>query len=175
MKNLKLGSIKFRGLKTLHQITTINLFAFLTSYILKNLIILFLLFHYLLYQKIASLAILGFCKQNLFNLKLNFLFLKDHKIDSSTKKSLFDRIDFHKLNEETLENCKDSEHIPAEHVSQAALALCTKLRRELDEANLKLKALNIRSRPSRDSSYSSILNPILVKLFSRKKLNISSG
>ena len=69
---------------------------------------------------------------------------------------LFDKIDFNKLNEETLENCKHCDLIPAEHVSQAALGLCMKLRRELDEANLKLKALNIRSsRPSRDSSYSS--------------------
>ena len=84
------------------------------------------------------------------------LLTKDHsKINTNVQKKLFDSIDFNKLNEQTLENCKDSERIPAEYITQAALTLCAKLRKELDEANLKLKAFNIRTRPSRDSSYSS--------------------
>lgn len=42
-------------------------------------------------------------------------------------------IDFNKLSEKTLEECKDNEHIPPKYVAEAALALVVKLRKELDD------------------------------------------
>lgn len=89
------------------------------------------------------------------------LLKKDLKnVDLPTRKKLFNTIDFNKLNESTLENCKNCvDIVPAEYVTQAALNLCGKLRKELVEANIKLKAFNITSpqaRPvRRDSSYCS--------------------
>ena len=47
-------------------------------------------------------------------------------------------IDFQKLNEKTLEECKNSRYVPQNIVTEAALSLCAKLRKELNE----LKQLN---------------------------------
>ena len=75
---------------------------------------------------------------------------KDHlNIDTDKQKELLDLIDFSKLSEATLELCKDSDHIPAQFVTEAALVLCTKLRKELDEAKTILKSYELK----RISSY----------------------
>ncbi len=59
-----------------------------------------------------------------------------------------DLIDFRKLNESTLDLCKDSECIPAKYVTEAALALCAKLRKELDDQKTLVKSLELLSYPA---------------------------
>jgi len=85
---------------------------------------------------------------NYYNFLL-FLLIKDHlNIDSGKQKELLDLIDFSKLSESTLELCKESDHIPPQFVTQAALVLCTKLRKELDDAKTILKSYELKSIPS---------------------------
>jgi hypothetical protein len=76
-------------------------------------------------------------------------------IDTDKQRELLDLVDFQKVNEKTLEECKNSEFIPPQCITEAALALCNKLRKELDDAKMQLKSHEIKSRPSRDflSSY----------------------
>lgn len=82
---------------------------------------------------------------------LNFfifnLFFKDN-FNSNSQQELLDLIDFHKLNEKTLEECKNSAFIPPKYVTEAALALCAKLRKELDEHKALIKSLEIKVYPS---------------------------
>lgn len=68
-------------------------------------------------------------------------------ISSDTQKELLDLIDFQKVSEATLEECKQSEFIPSQYIIEAALALCAKLRKELDDSKLRIKSLELNSRP----------------------------
>ena len=64
------------------------------------------------------------------------------------QKQLLDLIDFNKLNESTLETLKKNKHIPSDLIVEAALNLCKKLRKELDDAKSQLKSQETyRSRP----------------------------
>jgi len=54
-------------------------------------------------------------------------------------------IDFQRINEKTLKLCQNSQFVPRQLVSEAALSLCFKLREELDEAKLKIKSFEIKS------------------------------
>jgi hypothetical protein len=58
---------------------------------------------------------------------------------------LFDLIDFNKLDEKTLDTLKVSHSIPHKYITEAALALCVKLRKELDEQKALVKALEVKS------------------------------
>ncbi len=57
-------------------------------------------------------------------------------------------IDFSKVNENTLEACKNSKQIPNDVILDAALALCKKLRKELDDAKSQLKTYDYKQRPT---------------------------
>lgn len=58
---------------------------------------------------------------------------------------LLSLIDFEKINEKTLKLCKNSPFIPAQNISEAALALCFKLRDELEDAKLTIKSYEIKN------------------------------
>ena len=75
------------------------------------------------------------------------------------QKELLDLIDFHKLNENTLELCKNSDFIPPQYVTEAALALCAKLRKELDEYKSYAKSVDIKTA----SAYNSYSLPTTTK------------
>ena len=60
---------------------------------------------------------------------------------------MFALIDFRKINEKTLDECKDCQFVPQTVVTEAALSLCAKLRKELDEMKLLNKSYEIKSRP----------------------------
>lgn len=64
-------------------------------------------------------------------------------------------VDFQKLNEKTLDECKKSEFIPPKHITEAALSLCSKLRKELEEARLLIKSLESTKQPTRSLTSSS--------------------
>ena len=55
-------------------------------------------------------------------------------LDEDEKQKLLDLIDFDKLSEGALLKAYEVDIFPANHVTKAALALCSKLRSELDNA-----------------------------------------
>ena len=69
---------------------------------------------------------------------------KYKNLDADTQNKLLNLIDFNKLSQKTLEDCQKCEHIPPKYVAEAALTLCAKLRKELDEQ----KAAAAASKPS---------------------------
>lgn len=75
----------------------------------------------------------------------------DKNIDPETKEKLFKEIDFHKLSEKSLEDCKKSEVVPPQYIAEAALALVAKLRKELEESKYRQPAID-QSRPHYTSS-----------------------
>ena len=60
--------------------------------------------------------------------------LEKLNLDEDEKQKLLDLIDFDKLSEGTLLKAYEADIFPANHVTKAALALCSKLRSELDNA-----------------------------------------
>ncbi|CAF1509909.1 unnamed protein product, partial [Didymodactylos carnosus] len=69
--------------------------------------------------------------------------LKNDKINlnSSERESLLSQIDFSKITEETINHCKNNELIPQKLITDAALSLCSKLRKELNEAKDRLRLI----------------------------------
>ena len=61
-------------------------------------------------------------------------------MNTNDQKQLFSLIDLKKVDEKTLEKCKDSPFIPQSIVTEAALSLCSRLRKELAEARLLNKS-----------------------------------
>lgn len=84
---------------------------------------------------------------------------------------MLDLIDFNKLSEKTLEDCKKSEFIPPQYITEAALALCAKLRKELEDSKLLVKSLEYSRPPNLTTSSrfipdtSSNYSPRYCKLF----------
>ena len=74
---------------------------------------------------------------------LSFLLKEHDKLDTEDQRQLFSLIDIQKVNEKTLEECKNSQFVPANVVTEAALSLCSKLRKELDEVKLLNKPFEI--------------------------------
>jgi len=56
-------------------------------------------------------------------------------IDEAEKQSLLESIDYERLSEVALQQAHDSQLVPDRIIAKAALALCTKLRSELDGYN----------------------------------------
>ena len=75
------------------------------------------------------------------------LMQKDTSLTPEKQSELIELIDLQKVNENLLEECKNSQFIPAHVVTHAALGLCSKLRKELDEAKLMNKTYEMKSRP----------------------------
>ena len=78
--------------------------------------------------------------------KFVFFFKIDNfNIGIQKQQELLDLIDFHKLGEKTLDTLKSSNIIPHKYITEAALALCAKLRKDLDEQKGLVKALEMKS------------------------------
>ena len=76
-------------------------------------------------------------------------------MSSEEREALLNQIDFSRVNEETIAACKDNKLIPQQLITDAALALCVKLRNQLEEtqARLRLAENDVgKSRPSYTSS-----------------------
>ena len=56
------------------------------------------------------------------------------KVADKDKEALLETVDFRRLSEEALQNAYDSKLVPDPYVTKAALALCAKLRGELETA-----------------------------------------
>lgn len=84
-------------------------------------------------------------------------------MSSDEREELLDQIDFSRVNEETIAACRTNQLIPQQLITDAALALCTKLRSELDETRARLRTAEnelAKSRPTYSGS-SIILNYVI--------------
>ena len=54
------------------------------------------------------------------------------------REELLSHVDFSRVNEETIAACKSNKLIPQQLITDAALALCAKLRKQLDETRTRL-------------------------------------
>lgn len=80
---------------------------------------------------------------------------KSTQLSSQEREELLSQIDFSRVNEETITACRTNQLIPQQLITDAALALCTKLRSQLDETRARLRMVEselVRSRPSYSSS-----------------------
>lgn len=104
-----------------------------------------------------------------------FLFLdliieKSTQLSSSEREELLSQVDFSRVNEETIAACKTNKLIPQQLITDAALALCAKLRKQLDETRHRLQLIEggdlSKSRPAYAStSSSSIIFIVFIYLF----------
>ena len=72
-------------------------------------------------------------------------------MSNTEREELLSQVDFSRVNEETIEACKSNKLIPQQLITDAALALCAKLRKELDEARKHLTFIEnqpTKTRPS---------------------------
>lgn len=85
---------------------------------------------------------------------------------STEREELLNQIDFSRVNEETITACKTNKLIPQQLITDAALSVCKKLRKQLDETRQRLQAIenqSTRYRPSYTSSTSSKNHLVLLR------------
>ena len=70
---------------------------------------------------------------------ISFSSEKSTRLSEQEREELINQIDFSRVSEETITACKTNQLIPQKVITEAALALCVKLRRELDEAKSRLR------------------------------------
>ena len=78
-------------------------------------------------------------------------------MSNTEREELLNQIDFSRLNEETITACKTNKLIPQQLITDAALTLCVKLRKQLDEARNRVQVIENglnKSRPTYTSSSS---------------------
>jgi hypothetical protein len=76
-------------------------------------------------------------------------------LSNHEREELLAQIDFSRVNEETIAACSTNKLIPQQLITDAALALCTKLRTELEETRTRLRLAEnelVKSRPTYTSS-----------------------
>ncbi|CAF4130493.1 unnamed protein product, partial [Rotaria magnacalcarata] len=76
---------------------------------------------------------------------------KSTKLTSNEREELLSQIDFSRVSEETIAACKSNKLIPQQLITEAALALCTKLKNELEETRVRLRVAEnelAKSRPT---------------------------
>jgi hypothetical protein len=98
-------------------------------------------------------SLVDFLSKLYFSFKFNIE--KSTQLSSTERDELLNQIDFSRVNEETIAACKDNKLIPQQVITEAALALCAKLRNQLEEAQARLRLVENdvgKSRPSYTSS-----------------------
>ncbi|CAF2669891.1 unnamed protein product [Rotaria sp. Silwood2] len=86
------------------------------------------------------------------------------KLSNNEREELLNQIDFSRVNEETIAACRSNKLIPQQLITEAALALCAKLRNQLDETRARLRLAEnelTKSRPTYTSS-SMIYNLLII-------------
>jgi hypothetical protein len=66
---------------------------------------------------------------------------KSTQLSSTEREELLSQVDFSRVNEETIAACKTNKLIPQQLITDAALALCVKLRKELEETRNRLHSI----------------------------------
>ncbi len=85
-------------------------------------------------------------------------------MSSAEREELLSQIDFSRVNEETITACKTNKLIPQQLITDAALALCGKLRKQLEDAQHRLHSLENHSNTTR-TSYTNSSSNILINVF----------
>jgi hypothetical protein len=91
---------------------------------------------------------------------------KSTQLSSQEREELLSQIDFSRVNEETISACKTNKLIPQQLIADAALALCAKLRSQLEETQARLRLAEnelVKPRPTYTSS--SMIYKLLIILF----------
>ena len=75
----------------------------------------------------------------------DFILITSEKLnlEEDEKQKLLDLIDFNKLSEDALQKAYEADIFPSNHVTKAALALCSKLRSQLDNAKEVIKTQEV--------------------------------
>jgi hypothetical protein len=84
-----------------------------------------------------------------------FYIEKSTQLSSEEREELLSQIDFSRVNEDTIAACKTNKLIPQQLISEGALALCAKLRSQLEETRGRLRLAEselAKTRPSYSSS-----------------------
>jgi hypothetical protein len=87
-------------------------------------------------------------------------------LSSKEREELLSQIDFSRVNEETIAACRSNKLIPQQLITDAALTLCTKLRRQLEDTQARLRLAEdelVKARPIYSSP--SIISNLLIILF----------
>ena len=84
------------------------------------------------------------------------------QMSSSEREELLNQIDFSRVNEETIAACKTNKLIPQQLITDAALAVCKKLRTQLEDTHRRLQAIEQPSSRVRTSYTSSSSRYIFV-------------
>jgi len=66
-------------------------------------------------------------------------------LNETEREELLNQIDFSRVNEQTIAACKTNQLIPRQLIADAALALCVKLRKELEETQHRLTSIENRT------------------------------
>lgn len=66
-------------------------------------------------------------------------------MNETEREELLNQIDFSRVNEQTIATCKTNQLIPQQLIADAALALCVKLRKELEETQRRLTSIENRT------------------------------
>jgi hypothetical protein len=84
-------------------------------------------------------------------------FFKEKSIhmSSTEREELLNQIDFSRINEETIAACKTNQLIPQQLITDAALTLCGKLRKQLEDTQNRLHSIENEPNKSRSPSYTS--------------------
>ncbi|CAF1553021.1 unnamed protein product [Adineta ricciae] len=77
---------------------------------------------------------------------------KSTQLSSHEREELLSQVDFSRVNEETIAACKSNQLIPQQLITDAALALCTKLRKQLDDTQTRLQLVELQMGKTRPAS-----------------------
>lgn len=72
-------------------------------------------------------------------------------MNNCEREELLSQIDFSRVSEETIAACKSNKLIPQQLITDAALVLCTKLRKQLEETRSRLDVVENELTKSRTS------------------------
>jgi hypothetical protein len=86
-------------------------------------------------------------------------------LSSTEREELLSHVDFSRVNEETMAACKTNKLIPQQLITDAALSLSVKLRRQLEETQNRLQLLENSLNKSRPSYISSSSSNIFIHFF----------
>ena len=93
--------------------------------------------------------------------------LEKSQFSDDEREQLLSQIDFSRVSEETIMACKNNKFMPQQLITDTALALCVKLRNELDETRNRLRVaeseLN-RARPGLASTTGKMIRSLSISL-----------
>ena len=100
----------------------------------------------------------------------SFFLEKSLEMSSTEREELLNQIDFSRVNEETITACKTNKLIPQQLITDAALSVCKKLRKQLEETRHRLQAIENESTRYRPTFTSSSSKRLLIHLINNHSI-----